>query len=111
MQTQSSRLREQKSARNSPAVLNAMFNELQFWDGRAESRNNRSFLINPGNGMDHTVAADRVRQAPEYKAMFVSAFERSDRHRPYCPSDYFIERLQVSRQLTDRFIAGDQNAI
>lgn len=110
-------IENKKGARNSPTVLNSMFNDLQFWDGRAPSLEEQSKLplTNPIEmGMkDHTIVVDRVRQAPEYKAMFVAAFGSDlidmDRIARAIAS---FERLQVSGNSPfDRYIAGDQNAI
>ena len=110
-------IENKKGARNSPTVLNAVFFDSQFWDGRAPSLEEQSKLpiINPIEmGMkDHTIVVDRVRQAPEYKAMFVAAFGSDlidiDRIAKAIAS---FERLQVSGNSPfDRFIAGDQSAI
>lgn len=35
----------QKGPRNAPTVLNSVFNEAQFWDGRAPARRNNRFFI------------------------------------------------------------------
>lgn len=106
-----------KGARNSPTVLNSMFNELQFWDGRAPSLEEQSKLpiINPVEmGMkDHNVAVARVREVAEYGPLFTAAFGSSviniDRIANAIAS---FERTQLSGNSPfDRFIAGDQNAI
>lgn len=106
-----------KGARNSPTVLNSMFNELQFWDGRAATLEEQAKMpiINPLEmGMpDHNVVVDRVRQAPEYPALFAAAFGSSqiDIDRIAMAIAAF-ERTQLSGNSPfDRFIAGDSNAI
>ncbi len=106
-----------KGARNSPTILNAMFNELQFWDGRAPSLEEQSKLpiINPIEmGMkDHTVVVQRVREAKEYAPMFAKAFPNEGINiDTIAKAIASFERTQLSGDSPfDRFITGDQNAI
>jgi mono/diheme cytochrome c family protein len=71
-----------KGARNSPTVLNAVFNEFQFWDGRATSLEEQAKgpLVNPVEmgfaNHDEVVAA--VRGVPEY----VTEFQKLYGHAP-----------------------------
>jgi len=110
-------INNQKGARNAPTVLNAMFNELQFWDGRAPSLEEQAKLpiINPIEmGMkDHQAVVERVRDVTEYKPMFKAAFGSEivtiDN---IAKAIAAFERTQLSGDSPfDRFIAGDQRAI
>jgi cytochrome c peroxidase len=106
-----------KGARNSPTVLNSMFNELQFWDGRAATLEEQAKMpiINPLEmGMkDHGVAVERIRQAPEYRPLFKAAFgSETITIDTVAKAIAAFERTQLSGDSPfDRFIAGDQNAI
>ncbi|MBX7222244.1 MAG: cytochrome-c peroxidase [Blastocatellia bacterium] len=106
-----------KGARNSPTVLNSMFNELQFWDGRAPSLEEQAKLplINPIEmGMkDHGAVVARVQEAAEYKAMFKAAFgSEAVTIDTIAKAIAAFERTQLSGDAPfDRFIAGDTNAI
>ncbi len=106
-----------KGARNIPTVLNAMFNELQFWDGRAPSLEEQAKMpiINPLEmGMkDHPAVVARVREAGEYKPLFVAAFgNQGITIDTIAKAIASFERTQLSGNSPfDRFIAGDQNAI
>jgi cytochrome c peroxidase len=106
-----------KGARNSPTVLNSMFNELQFWDGRAVTLEDQAKLpmINPIEmGMkDHGVVVERIRQAPEYKPLFKAAFgSETITIDTIAKAIASFERTQLSGDSPfDHFIGGDQNAI
>lgn len=106
-----------KGARNSPTILNAMFNEAQFWDGRAPSLEEQSKLplINPLEmGMnDHAQVVERVKEVPEYKAEFAKVFGNEGiTIDTIAKAIASFERTQLSGDAPfDRFIAGDQNAI
>ncbi len=106
-----------KGARNSPTILNAMFNEAQFWDGRAPSLEEQSKLpiINPIEmGMkDHTVVVQRVREAKEYAPLFAAAFPGEGINiNTIAKALASFERTQLSGDSPfDRFMAGDQTAI
>ncbi|MEW6130811.1 MAG: cytochrome c peroxidase [Acidobacteriota bacterium] len=106
-----------KGARNSPTILNAMFNEAQFWDGRAPSLEEQSKLpiINPIEmGMkDHTIVVQRVREAKEYAPLFAAAFPNQPiTIDTIAKAIASFERTLLSGDAPfDRFIAGDQNAI
>src|SRR5688572_20247327 len=71
-------IRNLKGARNSPTVLNAMFLESQFWDGRAKTLEDQAKLpiINSIEmGMkDHSEVVARVRSIPEYQSEFARVF-------------------------------------
>src|ERR1700687_30492 len=63
-----------RGVRNSPTILNAMFNSSLFWDGRADSLEGqiREPLINPdemGNASPEQVV-ERIAAIPAYAAQF-----------------------------------------
>jgi cytochrome c peroxidase len=102
--------------RNSPTVLNALYNQFQFWDGRAVTLEQQAGLpiVNPVEmgqpNLDSAVA--RLTRIPEYRAGFIRVFAR-----PPNPTDLVralasYERSQVSfGSPFDRYMAGDSNAI
>jgi cytochrome c peroxidase len=65
-------------ARNSPTILNAMFFETQFWDGRALTLEEQMKLplINPVEmaQKDHAAVLVRIREVPEYARDFAAVF-------------------------------------
>ncbi|HWP45343.1 MAG TPA: cytochrome-c peroxidase [Blastocatellia bacterium] len=105
-----------KGARNSPTVLNAMFNVEQFWDGRAKSLEEQAKgpLINPIEmGMpSHDAVVERVKQIPEYVKKFQEAFGGPITIDNIVKAIACFERTQLSGDSPfDRFIAGDKSAI
>jgi cytochrome c peroxidase len=110
-------IENKKGARNSPTVLNAAFNELQFWDGRAPTLEEQAKLplINSVEmGMkDHAMVVARVREAPEYQREFAAVFGNAGiTIDTIAKAIAAFERTQLSGNSPfDRFIAGDQNAI
>jgi cytochrome c peroxidase len=108
---------DKKGARNSPTVLNSMFNELQFWDGRAPTLEEQAKLplINPVEmGMEnHPAVVTRVREIPEYQADFSRVFAREGLTiDTVVKAIAAFERTQLSGDSPfDRFISGDHNAI
>jgi cytochrome c peroxidase len=105
-----------RGARNSPTLLNAMFNTGQFWDGRADMLEDQAVqpLVNPlemGNGSYDEVVS-RLRAIPEYRAEFQSVFGSEARIELVGRALAAYERTLVSGDAPfDRFVAGDQNAI
>ncbi len=78
----------EKGTRNAPTVLNAIFFEFQFWDGRAASLEEQAKgpMVNPVEmGMaSHDDVVKVVRGVPEYAAAFKAVFGREptiDGHR------------------------------
>jgi cytochrome c peroxidase len=102
--------------RNSPTVLNALYNQMQFWDGRATTLEQQAGLpiVNPVEmgqpNLDSAVA--RIAATPEYRATFIRVFAR-----PPSPTDLVraiasYERSQFSFDSPfDRYMAGDSSAI
>ena len=66
-------------ARNSPTVLNAAFNDFQFWDGRASTLEEQAKgpSINPVEmGMpSHDALAGKLQNISEYPPLFKQAFD------------------------------------
>jgi cytochrome c peroxidase len=102
--------------RNSPTVLNALYNQFQFWDGRAVTLEQQAGLpiVNPVEmgqpNLDSAVA--RVARIPEYRASFIRVFARPPNPTDLVRAIASYERSQVSFDSPfDRYIAGDSNAI
>ena len=102
--------------RNAPTVLNALFNTLQFWDGRAPTLEKQieGPTINPvemGNKtLDDVVA--KVKGIPEYQQSFQTVFNGAITMVNIEKAIAAYERTQVAFDTPfDRFMAGDQNAI
>ena len=110
-------IQNKKGARNSPTVLNSMFNESQFWDGRALTLEEQAKLpiINPIEmGMpDHAAVVKRVSEIAEYQKEFASVFGKDGiTIDTIAKAIAAFERTQLSGNSPfDRFIAGDQKAI
>lgn len=110
-------IQNKKGARNSPTVLNSMFNESQFWDGRAPTLEEQAKLpiINPIEmGMpDHAAVVKRVSEIAEYQKEFADVFGKDGiTIDTIAKAIAAFERTQLSGNSPfDRFIAGDQKAI
>ena len=102
--------------RNAPTVLNALFNTLQFWDGRTPSLEIQieGPILNPvemGNkSLDDVVA--RVKTISEYQQPFQQIFGGEITMGNIEKAIAAYERTQVAFDTPfDRFMNGDQNAI
>jgi cytochrome c peroxidase len=102
--------------RNSPTILNALYNVAQFWDGRAKTLEEQAALpiMNPSEmgqpSMDAAVA--RIAPVPEYEQAFRRAFGRAPNGTDLVRAIAAYERTQFSFDSPfDRFTAGDKNAI
>jgi cytochrome c peroxidase len=102
--------------RNSPTVLNALYNQFQFWDGRAVTLEQQAGLpiVNPVEmgqpNLDSAVA--RIARIPEYRAGFIRVFARPPNPTDLVRAIASYERSQVSfGSPFDRYMAGDSNAI
>ncbi len=105
-----------KGARNSPTVLNAVFNEFQFWDGRAMTLEEQAKgpMTNPVEmGMtDHNAIVAVVAKDPEYAADFQKIFGRPATIDDVVAAIATFERTVVSGDSAfDRFQAGDPLAM
>jgi cytochrome c peroxidase len=102
--------------RNSPTVLNALYNQMQFWDGRAGTLEQQAGLpiVNPVEmgqaNLDSAVA--RVAAVPEYRTGFIRVFARSPNAPDMLRAIASYERTQVSFDSPfDHYMAGDSSAI
>ncbi|KFE60881.1 cytochrome-c peroxidase [Hyalangium minutum] len=108
-------IKDQKGMRNSPTVLNAMFNASQFWDGRAATLEDQAKLpiLNPIEmGMPSPEAVvTKVRAIPEYAAEFQKVFGREVNYDDLAAAIAAFERTQFSGSARfDAFIHGDEKA-
>lgn len=105
-----------RGPRNSPTLLNAMFNSSQFWDGRADSLEAQAImpLTNPiemGNASHEQVIA-RLREIPEYARGFKEVFDGPVTIGSLAKALAAFERTLVSGNSPfDRYIAGDRAAM
>ena len=105
-----------KGARNSPTVLNAVFNEFQFWDGRAMTLEEQAKgpMTNPVEmGMnDHQAVVTAVLKDQGYVADFQKLFGRAPTIDDIAAAIATFERTVVSGDSAfDRFQAGDKTAM
>ena len=106
----------QRTGRNSPTVLNAMFNAAQFWDGRAATLEDQAKLpiTNPIEmGMkDGDAVVARLRGIPAYRDEFQKVFGRDIHFDDVAAAISAFERTQFSGNAPfDRFITGETDAI
>jgi cytochrome c peroxidase len=102
--------------RNSPTVLNALYNKTQFWDGRVTTLEEQAELpiTNPvemgQTNLDAAVAS--VQAIKEYQDAFQKVFGRPPNRADLLRAIASYERTLLSfNSPFDRFIAGDANAI
>jgi cytochrome c peroxidase len=105
-----------KGARNAPTVLNSVFYEFQFWDGRADSLEEQAKgpMTNPVEmGMaSHDDVVKVVRADVSYAAAFKSIFGRDATIDDIVAAIATFERTVVTgNSRFDRFIAGDKAAM
>ncbi|HET7747390.1 MAG TPA: cytochrome c peroxidase [Vicinamibacteria bacterium] len=105
-----------KGTRNSPTVLNAVFNEFQFWDGRAASLEEqaRGPMVNPIEmGMsDHAAVVAALSADSRYREDFKKVFGRDINIDDVVAAIAAFERTVVSGDSpADRFLAGDAAAL
>ncbi|MCI0486235.1 MAG: cytochrome-c peroxidase [Blastocatellia bacterium] len=105
-----------RGTRNSPTILNAMFNTGQFWDGRADSLEAQAKmpLVDPnemGNESFEQVV-ERLEAIPDYASRFREVFGGRVRIDSIAKAIAAFERTLVSANSPfDRFIAGDREAL
>jgi cytochrome c peroxidase len=102
--------------RNSPTILNALFNKTQFWDGRVNTLEEQAALpivnsVEMGRpNLDAAVA--QIATVEEYKQAFQRVFGRPPNGPDLLRAIASYERTQLSFDSPfDHFIAGDKNAI
>lgn len=109
-------IRNQFGKRNAPTVLNAMFLDTQFLDGRAPSLEEQAKLppINPIEmGMkDGAALVAKVASIPEYRTAFQKIFGRPVNYDDIGRAIAAFERTIVSGEAPiDRFMRGDEKAL
>src|SRR6266851_3529370 len=102
--------------RNSPTVLNALYNRTQFWDGRVNTLEEQAMLpiVNPVEmgQPDLDAAVARIAAIGEYQQAFQRVFGRPPNGPDLARAIASYERTQLSFDSPfDHFIAGDTNAI
>ena len=102
--------------RNSPTILNALYNKTQFWDGRAKTLEEQAGLpiinsVEMGQpGLAAAVAS--IAAIKEYQQEFQAVFGRPPNEVDLVRAIASYERTQVSfNSPFDHFIAGDSSAI
>jgi cytochrome c peroxidase len=102
--------------RNSPTILNALYNKTQFWDGRVKTLEEQAALpivnsIEMGQpSLD--AAAAKIAAIEEYQQSFRVVFGRPPNGLDVVRAIASYERTQLSFDSPfDHFIAGDKNAI
>jgi len=104
--------------RNSPTVLNAGWQDSQFWDGRAEDlvEQAKGPILNPIEmGMpDEKTVEEKMRGIAEYQAAFASAFPGSEPAITYqniAEAIASFERTLITPSRFDDFMNGDADAL
>ena len=107
----------QKGTRNAPTLLNSIFSESYFWDGRVRTLEEqvKQPLLNPAEmGMkDEAALIKRLNSIDEYRLRFRRIFPRTGINlETVAKAIAAYERTLLSNDAPfDRFIAGDRNAI
>jgi cytochrome c peroxidase len=109
-------IKQQAGHRNSPTVLNALYNDTQFWDGRAKTLEDQAKLpitnpIEMGQpNLDAAVAA--VAKIPEYRDAFQKLYGRAVNGDDLARTIAAYERTQLGFDSPfDRYLGGDENAL
>jgi cytochrome c peroxidase len=105
-----------RGTRNTPSLLNSMFNTGQFWDGRAQSLEEQAKmpLVNPDEmgSQTHEQVVARVNALPEYSGPFADAFARAATIDLIVKAIASYERTLVSGDSPlDKYMAGDVKAL
>jgi cytochrome c peroxidase len=109
-------VRGRSGQRNAPTVLNALYNQTQFWDGRAKTLEDQAALpiVNPVEMAqpDLEAAVASLAAYPEYQQAFQQVFGRPPNGRDLVAAIASYERALTSFDSPfDRFLAGDKQAI
>jgi cytochrome c peroxidase len=102
--------------RNAPTVLNALYNKLQFWDGRVTTLEQQAALpiTNPFEMGSTSVseAVSRIASDKDYQTRFTQAFGRDVNEQDLLSAIAAYEQTLTSFDSPfDHFIAGEVNAI
>ena len=108
----------QIGTRNSPTILNAGWQRLQFWDGRAEDlvAQAKEPILNPIEmGMpDEKTVEQKIRAIPEYQQLFAAAFPEASQPVTYqhlAEAIASFERTLMTPSRFDDFLNGDAAAL
>jgi cytochrome c peroxidase len=102
--------------RNSPTILNALYNKTQFWDGRVNTLEQQAALpiTNPFEMGSPSIAdaVSKIAGDNDYQARFMEAVGRSVNEPDMLRAIAAYERTLVSFDSPfDHFVGGDANAI
>lgn len=102
--------------RNSPTVMNALYNKFQFWDGRVRTLEEQAALpiVNPSEMGQPTLeaAVAAIQAIPEYREAFPRIFGRAATSADLVRALAAYERTLLSFDSPfDRFFNGDAEAI
>lgn len=110
--------RGEQGTRNSPTVLNAGWQDSQFWDGRAEDlvEQAKGPILNPIEmGMpDEKTVEEKIRGIDEYRAAFAAAFpddERAISYQNIAEAIAAFERTLITPSRFDDFLKGNAEAL
>ncbi len=108
-------IRNQHGQRNSPTVLGAALNDVQFWDGRAGTLEDQAKLpiLNPIEmGQKSGAEVIAALQKTDYPAEFQKVFGRAINYDDLGRAIAAYERTQIATASRfDKFIAGDEKAL
>jgi cytochrome c peroxidase len=109
-------IRDQFGKRNAPTVLNAMFLDTQFLDGRAPTLEEQAKMpiVNPieMGVKDGATVVKMVAAIPEYRTAFQKVFGRAVNYDDIGRAIAAFERTVISGNAPiDRFLRGDANAL
>ncbi len=108
----------QKGPRNAPTVLNAAFNQAQFWDGRApdlreQAKGPIQAAVEMNNSPERVV--ETLRSIPEYVDRFEAAFPADETPLSFDNVARAIEAFEATLVTPDapfdRYLAGDHAAL
>jgi len=105
----------QKGGRSAPALINAAYNQFQFWDGRSGSLEDQSLgpIANPIE-MNLTIkeAIARINAIPDYKKQFQKIFSSDATPETLAKALATYERTILSGDAPyDRYKAGNKKAL
>ena len=104
-----------KGGRNSPTVLNASYNKVQFWDGREPDLEHQALgpLQNPVEmKMTMPMVVDRLKSIPGYVAEFSDVFGTEPNDQGVAKAIAAFERTVISSNSPyDRYLQGDDSAM
>lgn len=109
-------VRDQLGKRNAPTLLNAMFFDNQFWDGRAKTLEEQATLpiLNPiemGEKDPKDVVA-KLSAIPEFVDAFKQVFDRPVNWEDMARAIAAFERTRLSTEAPiDRFLKGQKDAL